>query len=75
MDAATRREARKRWTTNVFRSFDEADEYDLAFWLTIPIGERAEATWKASQEAFRLAFPDRPNEPRLSRSTAVVTRR
>jgi hypothetical protein len=75
MDAAARREARQGWQTHVFRTWDEAEEADVRFWLAIPIEDRARVTWELSEELFRLAHPDEPNESRVCRSVAVVTRR
>ena len=37
--------------------------------------ERMRAVWELSLELHRLAHPDQPHEPRLSRSAAVITRR
>ena len=75
MDAAARREARKQWRAHVFRTWEEAEELDILFWTAIPIEERARVTWELSEELHRVAHPDEPHEPRLSRSTARVTRR
>jgi hypothetical protein len=75
VDAAARREARKQWQTHVFRTWDEADEQDALFWSAIPVDERARVTWELSEELHRIAHPDEPHEPRLSRSAAVITRR
>jgi hypothetical protein len=75
MDAAARREARRAWTTQVFRSWEEAEEMDVLFWSRIPVSERARVTWELSVELHKLAHPDEPHEPRLSRSVAVITRR
>jgi hypothetical protein len=75
VDAAARRQARASWTGQVVRSWEEAAEADTLFWLQIPIGERARATWELSEELHRIAHPDEAYEPRLSRSVAVVTRR
>ena len=75
MDAASRREARKHWRGHVFRSWAEAERFDLEFWKSIPLDDRARVTWELSEELHRLAHPDEPYEPRLSRSTARVTRR
>jgi hypothetical protein len=75
MDAAARREARKQWRGHVFRSWAEAERFDTEFWSAIPLHERARVTWELSEELFRLARPDEPYEPRLSRSTARITRR
>jgi hypothetical protein len=39
------------------------------------VSERARVTWELSEELHKIAHPDEPHESRLSRSTAVVTRR
>jgi hypothetical protein len=75
MDAAARREARKEWRGHVFRTWEEAERLDILFWTGVPIEERARVTWELSEELHRVAHPDEPHEPRLSRSTACVTRR
>jgi hypothetical protein len=75
MDAAARRDARKNWRTRVFYTWEEAEEADVLFWNAIPVGERARITWELSEELHRIAHPDEPYEPRLSRSVAVITRR
>jgi hypothetical protein len=75
VDDAARREARKSWRSHVFRSWEEAAEYDALFWNAIPVGERARVTWELSEELHKIAHPDEIHEPRLSRSVAVVTRR
>jgi hypothetical protein len=75
MDAAARRAARKNWRGQVFRSWDEAERFDVLFWNAIPVSERARVTWELSRELYRIAHPDEADEPRLSRSVARVTRR
>jgi hypothetical protein len=75
VNAAARREARKNWQTRVFRTWEEAAELDVLFWDAIPVGERARVTWELSEELHRIAHPNEPHEPRLSRSIAVVTHR
>jgi hypothetical protein len=75
VDAAARREARKQWKGQIFRTWEEAEAFDAQFWLSIPIDERASITWQLSEELHRLANPNEPHEPRLRRSVAVVTRR
>ncbi len=74
-EAAARRAARRQWHGNVFRSWEEAEEYDVLFWASIPIADRARVTWELSDELFRLARPDGGHERRLSRSVARVRRR
>jgi len=59
----------------MFRSWSEADDYDVLFWDAIPVNERMRAVWELSLELHLLAHPDQSHEPRLSRSVAVVTRR
>jgi hypothetical protein len=75
MDAAARRAARKQWRGHVFRTWEEAERFDVLFWNAIPIEERARVTWELSRELHKIAHPDQTDEPRLSRSTARVTRR
>jgi hypothetical protein len=75
VDAAARREARKNWRTQVFHTWEEAAEQDALFWSAIPVGERARVTWELSLELHKIAYPNEPHEPRLSRSAAVITRR
>jgi hypothetical protein len=75
VDAAGRRAARKNWRGGVFRTWDEAAERDALFWDAIPVEERARVTWELSEELHKIAHPNEPHEPRLSRSIAVVTRR
>jgi hypothetical protein len=75
MDAAARKAARANWRGHVFHSWEEADDFDVDFWLTIPVDDRARVTWELSRELWAVAHPNEPYEPRLSRSVAVVTRR
>jgi hypothetical protein len=72
-DAARRREARKVWRGHVFHTWEDAEEFDARFWDAIPVDERARVTWELSEELHKLAHPDEPYDPRLSRSVAVVT--
>lgn len=74
MDAAERRAERSRWNAHVFRSWSDAEDYDVRFWDAIPVDERMRAVWDLSLELHRIAHPDQPHEPRLSRLIAVVTR-
>ncbi len=75
VDAAARRAARQNWRTHVFRTWEEAEEYDVLFWSAVPVADRARVTWELSEELHKIAHPNEPYEPRLSRSVAVVTRR
>ena len=52
----------------------EADRHDSEFWLRIPPGERVLLAWRLSVEQWQLAGHS-PDEPRLCRSFARVTRR
>jgi hypothetical protein len=74
MDAAQRRARRAAWKVNLFRTFAEADAYDVDYWLSVPVGERAALTWQLSWELHQLAHPDQVHEPRLRRSAARLTR-
>ncbi|WP_437870308.1 hypothetical protein [Sorangium sp. So ce363] len=75
--AEARRLARAGWMMRVFRQGeDEAQaEADALFWSSIPIRQRAEVTWKLSQELFELAFPGSAHERRLPRSDFRPVRR
>jgi hypothetical protein len=73
--AAARKMARSKWRTKVFRSWEEAEDYDVEFWLSIPPHERARRVWEISLEMTKIAYPGTPDEPRLSRSVVVITRR
>ncbi|NOU27950.1 MAG: hypothetical protein HOO96_08600 [Polyangiaceae bacterium] len=57
MNAAARKAARASWQVVVRRNAPAATEEadDCAFWLRIPIDERAAATWELSREVFALA--------------------
>jgi hypothetical protein len=63
------------WRGQVFRTWDEAERFDVLFWDAIPVSDRARVTWELSLELHRIAHPDEPHEPRLSRSVVRVTRR
>jgi hypothetical protein len=57
-DRETRRAERSRtWSSHVFRdgAWNAMHDADVAFWLRIPIDERAEMTWKLSEEGFAFA--------------------
>jgi hypothetical protein len=62
---------------HVFRPGDEEAEVamDTLFWDSIPIDQRAEVTWKLSEELFTLAFPESEHERRLPRSAFRLVRR
>jgi hypothetical protein len=74
-DAARRREARKNWRTHVFRSWEDAEDFDMRFWAAIPVDERARVAWELTEELYAIAHPEEPHVPRLRRSVAIVTRR
>ncbi len=74
-DATARRAARAGWRGHVFHTWQEAEDFDVAFWLAIPVDDRARVTWELSREMWAIAHPDEPNESRLSRSVASITRR
>jgi hypothetical protein len=73
--AAQRRKRRASWKVNVFRTFAEADAYDVEYWLSVPIEERAALTWELSRELHQIAHPDQVHEPRLRRSAVRITGR
>lgn len=72
-----RRQARARWTTRVFRPGDEELEAnaDALFWDSIPVDQRAEVTWRLSEELFELSRPGSKHERRLPRSAFRPVRR
>lgn len=76
-EAEARRRARAGWMMQVFRPGEqEAEaEADALFWDAIPVDQRAEATWKLSEELFELAFPGSEDERRLPRSAFRIGRR
>lgn len=61
----------------MFRPGDEEAEADAdaLFWDAIPVEQRAEVTWKLSQELFELAFPESVHERGLPRSALRIVRR
>ena|GEM_PF-1710420 len=76
-DAELRKAARAQAEVRVFRADEreaEADA-DALYWDRIPIDQRAAFVWTLSLELHALAHPDQPYDPRLSRSTARITRR
>lgn len=76
-DAELRKAARAQAEVRVFRAGEreaEADA-DALYWDRIPIDQRAGFVWTLSLEMHALAHPDQPYDPRLSRSTARITRR
>ncbi len=72
-----RRQARSSWTVRVFRPGEEEAEAeaDALFWDLIPMDQRAEATWKLSEELFELSQPGVEHERRLPRSAFCPVRR
>jgi hypothetical protein len=74
-EAAERRRRRQGWKVHVSRSFAEADDYDVDFWLGVPVDERAAMTWQLSWELHQIAHPGVSHEPRLRRSATRLTRR
>ncbi|WP_437675573.1 hypothetical protein [Sorangium sp. So ce131] len=72
-----RRRARAGWMMRVFQPGEgeaQADA-DALFWNAIPVDQRAEVTWKLSQELFELALPGSTHERRLPRSAFRPVRR
>lgn len=61
-------------TVRRFASNEEADRHDLEFWQQIPAAERVLYAWRLSLEQWQLAGHS-PDEPRLCRSVARITRR
>ncbi len=76
-DAELRKAARANASVRIFRQGEQEAEADAdaAFWDSIPLDERAEFVWKLSLELHAIAHPDKPYEPRLSRSFARVVGR
>ena len=75
MNAAERKAARANWESRVFGGdWEEMADYDALFWDRIPVDERAEAVWQASQELYEIAQQG-SNEPGLPRSAFRVERR
>ena len=92
MDSSDRRTSRASWQFTIQRepNFDLEDAEDVAFWLRIPVEERARATWQLSKDLFALAEMNggafdadtglrielgAPHERRLPRTSFRVTRR
>jgi hypothetical protein len=90
------RAARANWEIAITRGSNptgaaQRDEDDDAFWLKIPLNERAKATWDLSRELYSLAARNRgvfdeetgtfaevsgdDLERRLPRAAFVITRR
>jgi hypothetical protein len=59
----------RRFATNA-----EADRYDAEYWQQMSPAERVMHAWQLSLEQWQLAG-HAPDEPRLCRSVARVTRR
>jgi len=76
-DAELRKAARAQIEVRVFRAGEgeAAADADALYWDRIPVDERAQFVWQLSLEMHALAHPDRPYDPRLSRSFARITRR
>jgi hypothetical protein len=57
----------------VYRSLEEQDRDDPAYWAAVPVATRVDEVWKLSEELWRQRgeFPD---EPGLCRSVARVRR-
>ena len=68
-------EARKRWRGIVFRTWEEAEDEDVLFWDSIPVEERARATWELRVELHGLASPDGSREHQICRTVVVIVRR
>ncbi|MBI3202313.1 MAG: hypothetical protein HYZ29_12295 [Myxococcales bacterium] len=87
--AEARRAARALWETRVTRGQSDDADAEALFWLRIPEGERARATWELSWELYVLASKNGGvldeerdviergvlNERRLPRSAFRVERR
>jgi hypothetical protein len=75
-DVEARRRARANAEVRIVRDGDFAAEAvaDALYWERIPIDERAEFVWQLSVELHRLAHPEAPDEPGLSRPVARIVR-
>ena len=73
-EADQRKQARRGWTTTVFRDPSEADLADVDFWLRLPVEERIELVARLSLEAFRRAVGDPDARPQLQRSALRISR-
>jgi hypothetical protein len=71
VDTATAR--RHRMQVRVFRSLEEHDRADAAYWATLPPEERTLQVWKLSEAQWRL-LGEWPGESGLCRSVARVQR-
>jgi hypothetical protein len=69
-----RADRQARMTVRRYASTADADRDDLAYWQSIPPGERVLQAWRLSEEQWRLRA-ERHDEPGLSRSVARVLRR
>lgn len=70
-----RRAARQaRMTVRRYASAAEADRDDLAYWRSLPDGERVLQVWRLSREQWRLRG-EWNDEPGFCRSVARVSRR
>ncbi|MBA2602503.1 MAG: hypothetical protein H0U94_02855 [Acidobacteria bacterium] len=65
---------RARMTVRRYAMTADADRDDLAYWQSIPPGERVLQAWRLSQEQWRL-HGEGNDEPRLCRFVARVFRR
>ena len=71
-NGAAQRQA--RMTVRRYVTTADADREDLAYWQSIPPGERVLQAWRLGQEQWRLRAEGN-DEPRLCRSVARVFRR
>lgn len=65
---------RKTWTGGVARSAEEADAYDLEFWMAATPAERIRGVTQLIDEMRRIGGDDGP-APRLQRSVGGVRKR
>jgi len=78
MSSFEERAARRRatWTFGRDANFAAAEEADIDFWLSIPMGERAAIAWELSEEVYGWLGEDHGDtERRLPRSAFRVVRR
>jgi hypothetical protein len=71
MDAAAER--RQRMQVRVYRSLEDHQRDDAAFWAAMPPNERVSLVWTLSRQQWSLR-DDRRDESGLCRSVARVQR-
>ncbi|MBO6936128.1 MAG: hypothetical protein JJ863_14195 [Deltaproteobacteria bacterium] len=62
------------WSGGVARSFEEADQLDLDYWLEVPPAQRIAMVWTLVEDVLSLRGDDGA-PPRLQRSVGGVRHR